>query len=44
LAKGDQNPSLVLNHFMDPKRELVTEETVCAALAILDEIKTRNNE
>lgn len=43
LAKGDKNPSLVLNHFIDPKRELVAEDMICAALAILDEVKTGDN-
>ena len=40
LAKGDRNPCLVLNHLIDPARALVAEKTVCAALAVLNDVNT----
>ena len=40
LANGDKNPSLVLNHLIDPARTLVAEETVCSALAVLNNVNT----
>lgn len=40
LANGDKNPSLVLNHLIDPARALVAEETVCSALAVLNNVNT----
>ena len=39
LAKGDKNPNLVFNHFLSPKRTLVDEEVIGAALAILHHVK-----
>ena len=38
LAKGDKNPSLVLNHLIDPARALDTEEMICSALTMLSDI------
>jgi len=32
--------SLVLNHLIDPARALVAEETVCSALAVLNNVDT----
>ena len=43
LANGDRNPILVLNHLVDPKQALVAEEIVCAALAVLDDVKTSDD-
>lgn len=40
LAKGDKNPNLVLNAFIDPKRALVDEELICSALAIMNHVDT----
>ena len=40
LAKGDKNPCLVLNHLIDPSRALVTEEMICSALAMLNDVNT----
>jgi hypothetical protein len=37
LAQGDKNPCLMLSTIADPKRALVYEEMVCAALAILSD-------
>jgi len=35
--------SLVLNHLVDPKRALIAEEIVCAALAVLHDVKTSDD-
>ena len=40
LANGDRDPTLVLNHLVDPNRVLIAEEVVCAALAVLHDVKT----
>ena len=40
LAKGDKNPCLVLNHLIDPARALAMERTICAALAVVDDVNT----
>ena len=40
LARGDKNPNLVLNHLIDPARALVAEETICSALAVLNDVNT----
>ena len=42
LAKGDQNPNLLLNPLVNPLRALVDEEVICAALAILGDVKAGN--
>ena len=39
LANGDRNPCLVLNHLIDPNRALVAEKTVCAVLAMLNDVE-----
>jgi len=30
----------VLNHLIDPARALVAEETICSALAVLNDVNT----
>ena len=37
LARGDKNPCLMLSAFADPKRALVDEDMISAALAILND-------
>ena len=37
LAVGDRNPCLMLSMFADPKRALVDEDMICAALSILSD-------
>ena len=38
LARGDKNPNLMLSVFGDPKRALVEEDMICAALAVLRDV------
>ncbi len=42
LANGDRNPCLVLNHLIDPMAPLIHEDMVRETLAVLKNIKNRD--